>query len=98
MITNLTPGVNYYVCAYATNSAGTAYGEPLSLNGLTVNINNLVSQSVLDAMENLGMPVYSGYSPPNITGIYNISPLVLYSSNIINDNSPGYQYLSLIHI
>ena len=94
-ITNLAPGVNYYVCAYATNIAGTAYGDALSLNGLSVDINNLVPQSILNEMQNLGMPVYSGYSPPTINGIYNVSPLVLYSSNIINDNSPGYQFTDL---
>lgn len=29
-LTNLTPGVRYYVRAYATNSAGTAYGNEIS--------------------------------------------------------------------
>jgi uncharacterized protein (TIGR02145 family) len=31
-ITGLTPGTTYYVRAYATNSAGTAYGSQLSFN------------------------------------------------------------------
>jgi uncharacterized repeat protein (TIGR02543 family) len=30
-LTKLSPGTTYYVRAYATNSAGTAYGEPLSV-------------------------------------------------------------------
>lgn len=32
--TNLTPGVTYYVTAYAINSAGTAYGQTLSFTTL----------------------------------------------------------------
>ncbi len=86
LITNLTPGVNYYVRAYATNSQGTGYGLAFSLNGLSADINNLVPQSILDAMQTLGMPVASGFTPPIINGTFNMSPLVLYSTNIINDN------------
>jgi uncharacterized protein (TIGR02145 family) len=33
-LTPLTAGTNYYVRAYATNSAGTGYGEPVSFNTL----------------------------------------------------------------
>jgi hypothetical protein len=33
-LTNLLPETTYYVCAYATNSAGTAYGEVLSFTTL----------------------------------------------------------------
>ncbi|MBR6064146.1 MAG: hypothetical protein IKP54_08345 [Bacteroidales bacterium] len=35
-ITGLTPGTTYYVRAYATNSAGTAYGEQRSLTTPTI--------------------------------------------------------------
>ncbi|GGF13726.1 hypothetical protein GCM10011383_26210 [Hymenobacter cavernae] len=35
-ITGLVPGATYYVRAYATNSAGTAYGEELSLTTVAV--------------------------------------------------------------
>ena len=37
-ITGLTPGTKYYIRAYATNSAGTAYGNELSFMTLTDNV------------------------------------------------------------
>jgi len=91
-ITNLTPGVNYYVRAYATNSAGTAYGNELSLNGLTVDINNILPQSALDSIRNMGMPINTGYSPPMLNGIYDVSPFVLLSTNVVNDYPIGHQF------
>jgi len=95
-IANLIPGVNYYVRAYATNSAGTGYGDAISLNGLTADINNIVPQYIIDEMKNLGMPVYTGYTPPIINGIYNTTPCILYSTNVYNDSySPGHQFADL---
>jgi hypothetical protein len=35
-ITNLSPNTSYYIRAYATNSAGTAYGEELNFNTLDI--------------------------------------------------------------
>jgi hypothetical protein len=37
-LSGLTIGVNYYVRAYATNSAGTAYGSEVSFNSLTIGV------------------------------------------------------------
>ncbi|MCU0472149.1 MAG: hypothetical protein MUC93_02120 [Bacteroidales bacterium] len=34
-VTNLTPGLKYYIRAYATNNAGTAYGNEISFNAAT---------------------------------------------------------------
>lgn len=95
-ITGLQAGVNYYVRAYATNSAGTAYGIAMSVNGFTADINNLVPQSIIDELKRLGMPVNSGVTPPNINGIYNASPLVVKATNISGDfYTPGYQIADL---
>ena len=89
-ITGLQPGVPYYVRAYATNSIGTAYGS--IVNGLTADINNLIDQKYIDQLRSLGMPINSGYTPPNVNCIFSVTPMVLKNTNIPNDNYPiGYQ-------
>jgi hypothetical protein len=85
-ITGLTPGQNYYIRAYATNSAGTAYGIATSVNGHTADINSIISQQYIDELKRLGVPVYSGVTPPTVSGIYNVSPYALKGSNISTDN------------
>lgn len=54
-------------------------------NGLTDDINNLVPQSVLDEMEDLGLPIYTGTNPPNVELAYHLSPFVLKNSNVPTD-------------
>ena len=47
-ITGLTPSTTYYVRAYATNSAGTAYGEELSFATLSdVNTPTIITHSII---------------------------------------------------
>lgn len=71
-------------------------GPVIEENGLTKDINDIVPQSIIDEMESLDMPIYTGTNPPNI-GIgtigrsYKASPFILVSSNITND-SPGSQF------
>jgi len=91
-ITGLTAGVVYYVRAYATNSAGTAYGIATSVNGLTADINNLIPQAYIDELVRLGMPINGGVNPPNVNFIFNVTPFVLKSTNIPDDYSIGYQF------
>ncbi|MFA7066237.1 MAG: fibronectin type III domain-containing protein, partial [Dysgonamonadaceae bacterium] len=87
-LSGLTVGVTYYIRAYATNSAGTAYGKELRFNGLTEEINEIVPEEILEEIKGLGMPINIGTTPPNIEGVYNFSPVILKSSNIAED-SPG---------
>jgi uncharacterized protein (TIGR02145 family) len=46
-ITGLTPGMSYYVRAYATNSSGTAYGDELSFTTLAT-VPTLTTASITD--------------------------------------------------
>jgi len=46
-ITGLTPGITYYMRAYATNSIGTAYGNQLSLTALAI-IPTLTTTAITD--------------------------------------------------
>ncbi len=55
-------------------------------NGLTVDINNLVPDSILNEMKNLGMPINTGGNPPNIENSYLVTPFVLLNSNRPSDN------------
>jgi len=71
-------------------------GPVVEENGLTKDINDIVPQSIIDEMESLNMPIYTGANPPNIglgtTGkSYKASPFILKSSNRTNDN-PRYQF------
>lgn len=84
-VTGLTAGTTYYVRAYATNGVGTAYGSEFRANGLTEEINELVPESIITELKRLGMPINSGFSPPIINNIYNISPLRLKGTNISGD-------------
>lgn len=88
-VSGLTAGLTYYVRAYATNSAGTAYGNELRANGLTDDINNLVPQSIIDELRRLGMPINSGYTPPTINGIFSFSPNIMVNTNIVDDFEIG---------
>lgn len=89
----------YYVRAYATNSVGTSYGSVVSFktldNGLTHDINNFVPQSTIDAMIALGMPIYTGTTPPNFEGIYLITPNVLIGTNVPNDAAPSTKFADM---
>ena len=91
-ITGLQAGLPYYVRAYATNSSGTAYGIASSVNGLTADINNLISQANIDELKRLGMPINSGVTPPDATCIFIVTPYVLVGSNIPNDYQAGYLF------
>lgn len=91
-LTGLTAGVTYYIRAYATNSAGTAYGNELRANGLTEDINNLVPEYIVDELKRLGMPVNTGFTPPTVNGIYNITQFILKNSNITNDWANGTRF------
>lgn len=49
-------------------------------NGLSQNINNIISQDILDNLQSRGMVINSGATPPNISNIIVASPFTLLSS------------------
>lgn len=60
----------------------------LNDEGLSEDITELVPQEILDEMENLGMTINGGGSPPSLAAAYLATPFILKSSNIDSD-SPG---------
>ena len=67
----------------------------LDENGLTPAINDFISDSLLNIIIDLGMEVNTGENPPDLNGKYFISPLLLQSTNIIDDYPIGYQFNDL---
>ena len=63
-------------------------------NGLTPDINNLISPEILAEIEGMGMPIYTGGNPPkDITGVYVSSPDICVATNVPNDYfGPGHQF------
>ena len=88
IVTFLTLGLiltAFYSCS-EKNSAGDGLLDP---NGLSRDINDIVPDSILQKIKDLGMPVNTGDAPPNIEGSYIITPFRLDSTNIPGDWSVG---------
>lgn len=94
-ITGLNTNTVYYVRAYATNSGGTAYGNEITVNTLSQDIKNIVPDNILTIITNLGMPMYTGKTPPSLVNFYKLSPRTLKSSNIPNDYSAGTKFYDM---
>lgn len=54
-------------------------------NGLTDDIKNLVPKAILDKMQQMGMPIYGGDNPPDINGLYSITPFILQQTDVPGD-------------
>lgn len=87
--------VSLLIIPFALMGCDLLFAPPLEKNGLTADINKLVPQSIIDEMESIGMPIFTGNRPPNLglsTGkSYKASPFILKSSNRSGD-TPGYTF------
>jgi hypothetical protein len=59
--------------------------EEVDPDGLIQAINNIVPDTTLNKMIELGMPINRGTNPPALDRIYKVSPFTLVKSNIPND-------------
>lgn len=102
-ITGLTPGVKYYVRAYATNNAGTNYGSEINFTApdtespraFTATTTNTLSTSVsflLNATDNSGIITYiiTFGSQPTVITIKKASGIEM--SYTVNDLLPATNY------
>lgn len=62
-----------------------------SFNGSYESIRNLVGQQALDSLENGGMVIYTGDTPPDLMGTYFVSPMKILQS-ILPTDYPGMTY------
>lgn len=62
--------------------------------GLPQAVRNLVPDSIIQKLKDLGMPINEGIAPPNINGIYLASPWILSASNF-DDYPVGYVFTDL---
>jgi len=61
--------------------------------GLTKEIRDLVPKEIFQNIEDLGMPIYGGNTPPNITGTFLCSPAILAASNFNDAYKPGHKFV-----
>jgi uncharacterized protein (TIGR02145 family) len=90
-LSGLTPGVTYYIRAYATNSVGTAYGNEITFTTVatgpsaptigTATAGNAQATVTFTAPANNGGSAITGYTvssiPGNITGTGSASPITV---------------------
>ncbi|MEI7830682.1 MAG: fibronectin type III domain-containing protein [Prolixibacteraceae bacterium] len=88
-VAGLSTNTLYYIRAYATNITGTTYGNEITAVTLSQDIKNIVPDNILAIISNLGMPMYTGKTPPAIENFYKLSPNALFNSNIPNDYAKG---------
>ena len=60
--------------------------------GLTRDIRTLIPEDILNEVEDMGMPIYGGNTPPDITGTFFVSPTILLASNFNDNEKPGKQF------
>jgi uncharacterized protein (TIGR02145 family) len=86
-ISGLSPNTTYYTRAYATNSAGTAYGNELSFTTATVPaiVTNPISNITNNSANGGGNVTSDGGSPVTAAGlVYGISPSPTLSNSVLN--------------
>jgi len=68
--TNLTPGAIYFVRAYATNSIGTAYGNPISFTAPSLSIGQSFAGGVIAYLDGTGYHGLIAAPSDQSTGIF----------------------------
>lgn len=61
----------------------------LGVNGLPKSVNAIVTQEIINTMKSLGITIYTGDNPPDISGTYLASPFILKGTIVPNDYEIG---------
>jgi len=65
--------------------------SPSTSNDFSPEIKAIISQTYIDSLRNKGMKIYDGNTPPNVEGIYLVSPYILLAAYGPEDGwQPGY--------
>lgn len=75
----------FIFCLLLVGLVGCTKKPKVDSNGLTDDIKNLVPDSIMATMKNLGMPIHGGNKPPMLENTYLASPFILVSSNRSSD-------------
>ncbi len=67
----------------------------LEREGTIESVKGWANSEIIDALENLGLTIYEGNTPPNIEGDYQMSERVLEATNVPNDNPIGFRVAKL---
>ncbi len=67
----------------------------LEREGTIESVKGWANSEIIDALENLGLTIYEGNTPPNIEGDYQMSERVLEATNVPNDNPLGFRVAKL---
>ncbi len=67
----------------------------LERQGTIESVKGWANSEIIDALENLGLTIYEGDTPPNIEGDYQMSERVLEATNVPNDNPIGFRVAKL---
>ncbi|RZK38445.1 MAG: hypothetical protein EOO90_22315 [Pedobacter sp.] len=67
--------------------------EILKQEKLTKKIQDIIPTQYLDSLKKLGLAINTGTNPAIVEGIYSIKPLILKSTNKINDYAIGTRFL-----
>jgi hypothetical protein len=63
---------------------------------LSPNVKSFISEATFQDLTKLGIPMYPGTTPPNITNAYFVSPYVLVATNIVDDYPVGSKFYDFI--
>jgi len=69
---------------------------PVDDEGLTPDVHNIIPDDILENFKDLGIEINGGNNPPNIEGIYFVSPDILVKSNFSDGFSPGYKFADML--
>ena len=87
-ISGLFPNRQYYLRAYATNEAGTGYGNQINfttddgIDDVPPGVNDFMSPEDKQTLQDNGLEIYTGLNPPNIEGNYYANSLTTSDGNI----------------
>ena len=71
--------------------------EDLGFTGSQEDIINFLSQETYNSLLELGIPINTGSTPPNVEGVFRMSPNVLENSNIVDESFEiGHQFADQI--
>ena len=80
-MSGLAPSTSYFIRAYATNDAGTSYGNQVQfftdegIDDVPPGVNDFLDPEDIDSLRDKGLSIHTGLNPPDIQGNYYMDSL-----------------------